>query len=196
MSEKGKGVLAYIFTWIGGLIVLYGMKDNERNTKIHAAQAIVIGIGYMVIYMIYRFIPVYIPFFSTIVYVLYIALVIIGIVKVNKGENDIEFDYNTGEKLINIFYCNPYSSWEKGGIERNHEFIRYIIPKGITFDQQTKKNVIYMMNNINNVKRKSMEYKTPYELFKNIYGEECTKKLHLTHIKQDEVDLSYKLLIK
>ena len=29
MSEKGKGVLAYIFTWIGGLIVLYGMKDNE-----------------------------------------------------------------------------------------------------------------------------------------------------------------------
>ena len=109
--------------------------------------------------------------------------------------NDIEFDYNTGEKLINIFYCNPYSSWEKGGIERNHEFIRYIIPKGITFDQQTKKNVIYMMNNINNVKR-SMEYKTPYELFKNIYGEECTKKLHLTHIKQDEVDLSYKLLIK
>ena len=110
--------------------------------------------------------------------------------------NDIEFDYNTGEKLINIFYCNPYSSWEKGGIERNHEFIRYIIPKGITFDQQTKKNVIYMMNNINNVKRKSMEYNTPYELFKNIYGEECTKKLHLTHIKQDEVDLSYKLLIK
>ena len=83
--------------------------------------------------------------------------------------NDIEFDYNTGEKLINIFYCNPYSSWEKGGIERNHEFIRYIIPKGITFDQQTKKNVIYMMNNINNVKRKSMEYKTPYELLKNIF---------------------------
>lgn len=110
--------------------------------------------------------------------------------------NDIEFDYNTGEKLINVFYCNPYSSWEKGGIERNHEFIRYIIPKGITFDQLTNKNVIDMMNNINSVKRKSMEYKTPYELFKNIYGEECTKKLHLKLIPNDEVNLSYKLLIK
>lgn len=110
--------------------------------------------------------------------------------------NDIEFDYNTGEKVINIFYCNPYSSWEKGGIERNHEFIRYIIPKGITFDQSTNKNIIDMMNNINNVKRKSLEYKTPYELFKNIYGEDCTKKLHLTHIKHDEVNLSYKLLTK
>lgn len=109
---------------------------------------------------------------------------------------DIEFDHNTGKKLINVFYCNPYSSWEKGGIERNHEFIRYIIPKGITFDQLTNKNIIDMMNNINNVKRKSMGFKTPYELFKNIYGEECTKKLHLKHIPSDEVDLSYKLLIK
>mgnify|MGYP000810424221 FL=1 len=107
---------------------------------------------------------------------------------------DIEFDDNTGEKLINVFYCNPYSSWEKGGIERNHEFIRYIIPKGITFDQLTEKNVTDIMNNINNVKRKSMEYKTPYEIFKNIYGEETTKKLHLHSLKADEVDLSYKLL--
>ena len=53
-----------------------------------------------------------------------------------------------------------------------------------------------MMNNINNVKRKSMEYKTPYEIFKNIYREETTKKLHLHSLKADEVDLSYKLLFK
>ena len=109
---------------------------------------------------------------------------------------DIEFDSETGEKLINIFYTDPYSSWQKGGIERNHEFIRYIIPKGISFDNLTKKNIIDMMNNINNVQRKSMDYKTPYEIFKNIYGEECTKKLHLEEIKKDEVNLSYKLLNK
>ena len=28
------------------------------------------------------------------------------------------------EKLINVFYTDSYSSWQKGGIERNHEFIR------------------------------------------------------------------------
>ena len=110
--------------------------------------------------------------------------------------DDIEFDYNTGEKLINVFYCNPYSSWEKGGIERNHEFIRYIIPKGITFDQLTNKNIIDMMNNINNVKRKSMDFKTPYDIFYSIYGEKITKKLHLKYIPKDEVNLSYKLITK
>lgn len=109
---------------------------------------------------------------------------------------DIEFDNKTGEKLINVFYTDAYSSWQKGGIERNHEFIRYIIPKGITFDKLTKENIIDMMNNINNVSRKSLNYKTPYELFVDTYGKEITKKLHLIPIPKDEVNLSYKILIK
>lgn len=89
---------------------------------------------------------------------------------------DIEFDNKTGEKLINVFYCEPYSSWQKGGIERNHEFIRYIIPKGISFDKLTSVNVIDMMNNINNVTRKSLNYNSPYSLFRKEYGLETTKK--------------------
>lgn len=109
---------------------------------------------------------------------------------------DIEFDYNTTEKLINVFYTDPYSSWQKGSIERNHEFIRYIIPKGISFDKLTKQNIIDMMNHINSVSRRSLNYETPYDIFNNIYGNEITKKLHLKPIQKDEVNLSYKLLIK
>lgn len=109
---------------------------------------------------------------------------------------DIEFDPQTNEKLINIFYTEPYSSWQKGEIERNHEFIRYIIPKGISFDSLTNKNIIDMMNNINNISRKSLNYKTSYEIFLNIYGIEITKKLHLISIPKDEVNLSYNILNK
>ena len=89
MSEKGKCILAYVFTWVGGLIVLYGMKDNEKNTKLHAAQAIVIGLGYMVILMAYRILPINIPLFSTLLYGLYAVLIIIGIVK-SYNEEDPE----------------------------------------------------------------------------------------------------------
>ena len=106
----------------------------------------------------------------------------------------IEFNLDTGEKISNVFYTDPYSSWQKGGIERNHEFIRYIIPKGITFDNLTKKNVIDMMNHINNVQRKSLEYQTPYTTFTKKYGEDISKRLHLQEIKKDEVNLSYNLL--
>lgn len=110
--------------------------------------------------------------------------------------DDIEINYDTGEKLINVFYTEAYSSWQKGGIERNHEFIRYIIPKGISFDNLTKKNVADMMNHINNVRRKSLDYQTPYELFAKTYDEDISRKLHLNFIPKDEVNLSYKLLIK
>ena len=109
---------------------------------------------------------------------------------------DIEFDSETGEKLISLFYTEPYSSWQKGGIERNHEFIRYIIPKGITFDNLTKKNTIDIMNNINNVQRRSLDYQTPYQNFLEEYGEDISNKLHLQYIPKDEINLSYKLLNK
>lgn len=113
----------------------------------------------------------------------------------SKPEN-IEFNMETGEKLINVFYTEPYSSWQKGGIERNHEFIRYIIPKGITFDNLNKKNIIDMTNNINNVQRQSLDYQTPYSIFLQQFGEDISKKFHLTLINKDEINLSYKLLNK
>ena len=78
--------------------------------------------------------------------------------------------------------------------ERNHEFIRYIIPKGISFDNLTKKNIIDMMNNINNVQRKSLDYETPYLSFVKEYGENITNILHLKNIPKDQINLSYKLL--
>lgn len=109
---------------------------------------------------------------------------------------DIEFNHETGEKLCNIFYTEPYLSWQKGGIERNHEFIRYIIPKGTSFDALTKKNIIDMMNNINNVQRKSLEYQTPYQIFTKTYGIDISNKLHLKKLNKDEINLSYRLLKK
>ena len=109
---------------------------------------------------------------------------------------DIEFNKTTREKICNVFYTDPYSSWQKGGIERNHEFIRYIIPKGITFDNLTKKNVIDMMNHINNVQRKSLDYQTPYQIFNKKYGEDISNKLNLVILTKDEIDLSYHLINK
>ena len=51
-----------------------------------------------------------------------------------------------------------------------------------------------MMNHINNVQRKSLEYQTPYKIFTEKYGEVISKQLHLRRIKKDEVNLSYNLL--
>ena len=109
---------------------------------------------------------------------------------------DIKINNETGEKLINVFYTEPYSSWQKGGIERNHEFIRYIIPKGISFDNLTKKNVTDIMNNISNIQRKSLDYQTPYSNFRKKYVEDLSKKFYHKSIPKDEINLNDKLLNK
>ena len=85
MSEKGKCILAYIFGWLGGLIVLYGVKNNERNTKYHAAQAIVLSLGYMILIIVKNYIPV--PFIGTAIWIIYLLGIVFGIIKACNGED-------------------------------------------------------------------------------------------------------------
>ena len=108
---------------------------------------------------------------------------------------DIEYNYETGEKLVNVFYCNPYSSWQKGKLERNHEFIRYVIPKSISFDDLDQRKVNIIVNNVNNTLRKSLNDLTPFHIFKNLYGHNICDKLNLEYISPKDVDLSYKAIL-
>lgn len=108
----------------------------------------------------------------------------------------IESNLETGEKLISLFYTDPYSSWQKGSLERNHQFIRYILPKGISLDNVTKKNAIDITNNINSVQRKSLNYLTPYDLFIKQHDPYIAELLNLKKINQSEVNLSYRILNK
>ena len=42
-------------------------------------------------------------------------------------------EFCDGSKSTTIFYCDPYCFWQKGACEKNHEYIRYIRPKGSSF---------------------------------------------------------------
>lgn len=85
MTDKVKGILAYVFSLVGGLIFLFS-KDSSKNVKIHSAQSIVIFLGYIVLTIAYGIIPFNIPFMSSIIYIVYIASIVFGIVKVCKEE--------------------------------------------------------------------------------------------------------------
>jgi len=68
------------------------------------------------------------------------------------------------EIRTSIFFCDPMASWQKPHIEKNHEYIRYVIPRGKSFDPYTQEDMTLLMNHINSVKRKSLDGKAPYEL--------------------------------
>ena len=56
-----------------------------------------------------------------------------------------------------VFYCDPMNSNQKSHCERNHEFIRYVIPKGEAKDEYTEEEIERLMNHIGSYPRKKME---------------------------------------
>lgn len=95
-----------------------------------------------------------------------------------------------------MFYCEPGRSDQKGALEKNHEYIRYIIPKGKSFSGLTEDNVRTMMNHINSTARPEFGGKSPMELALREFGQETLSKLGMSLIPPDEVCLKPELIGK
>ena len=105
----------------------------------------------------------------------------------------LEFN-NEGVGRTRIFYCNPRASYQKGMIEKNHEFIRYILPKGSSFKTITQEDCNLFANNINSLCRDSLNGKSPYEAMLFLCDESILEVLNCSYIKPDEVILNDSLL--
>lgn len=106
----------------------------------------------------------------------------------------MEADHITGEFLINVFYCDPQNSNQRANCERNHEFIREIIPKGTSMDHLTQDDVNKMMNHINSYKREKWNMRSPIEVFTGLYGQETATLLDLKQVDPDSILLKPELL--
>lgn len=107
---------------------------------------------------------------------------------------NIECHYETGEQITKLFYCDPSASWQKGMIEKNHEFIRYILPKKSSFKNISQTDCDLIMNNINSLCRDSLNGKSPYEAMLFLCDENILKILNCYYIKPDDIILNSKLL--
>ena len=107
---------------------------------------------------------------------------------------NIECMHSTGEQVTKLFFCDPHMSCQKGMIEKNHEFIRYILPKGSSFKNITQEDCDLFMNNINSLCRDSLNGNSPYEAMLFLCDEYVLKSLNCYYIKPDEVILNDSLL--
>ena len=108
----------------------------------------------------------------------------------------IEADPETGEIQCRVFYCDPMNSNQKSNCERNHELIRYVIPKNQAKECYTKEEIREMMNHINSYPRKKWNGQAPIDLFVKIYGQEAAERLGLEKIPSDSIHLTPALFKK
>lgn len=78
-------------------------------------------------------------------------------------DNGIENTHHA-ETLIPSFFCEPYSSWQKGGIENANKLIRIFFPKGTDFRFVTQEKIDQAILIINHKPRKILGYKTALEV--------------------------------
>jgi len=107
----------------------------------------------------------------------------------------LEFDAQ-GVRRTNIFYCDPYASFQKPSVELNHEFIRRFLPSGSSFDQLVQEDVNLMMSHINSYSREKLNDMSPHDMFCYLYGVSLPEKLGQRKIPANEIILKPSLLKK
>ena len=75
-----------------------------------------------------------------------------------------ELSSNTG---MTVYFCDPYSPWQRGTNENTNGLLRQFFPKGSSFENITNERLAQVVNLINNRPRKRLGYKTPLEIFSN-----------------------------
>ena len=81
-------------------------------------------------------------------------------------DNDILFlYYKQLEKALDVkfYFCDPYSSWQKGGVENYNGEVRTYIPKGSDISQYNSAYIQMTEDKVNNRWMKVLGHKSPKE---------------------------------
>lgn len=93
-----------------------------------------------------------------------------------------------GAQRCRLFYCDPMASWQKGRIEKSHEYIRYVLPKGSSFDGLSQVDVNLLMNHINCTCRGVIDEDCPFDsACSSLY--DLVGRLALHRIPADQINL-------
>ena len=120
-----------------------------------------------------------------------------------KTDNGTEFSNpsaletgKNGSSRCHAFYCDPGHSEQKGSCEKNHEEFRKILPKGTSMDDLCQDDILLAFSHINSYKRKKLNFKSPFEVFSFLYGQDILDQFGIRFVCADDVILKPSLLQK
>jgi IS30 family transposase len=94
-----------------------------------------------------------------------------AIIMMMEDKKVLSFTYDNGienkkyeELKISSFFCDPYSSWQKGGVENANKMLRRYLPKGTDLGRISEKYLEHILFLINNKPRKILNYSSALEV--------------------------------
>ena len=83
----------------------------------------------------------------------------------DNGKENADHENTLDDFGVPTYFCDPYASWQKGGIENLNKLVRQYLPKRCDFAKINEKDIYEIQEKLNNRPRKSNNYLTPNEVF-------------------------------
>ena len=71
---------------------------------------------------------------------------------------------------IETYFCDPFASWQKGGVENMNGLLRQYLPRDTDMSTMTNERLYQIQESLNNRPRKKLNYLTPNEVVQNEGG--------------------------
>ena len=77
-----------------------------------------------------------------------------------------DFEYLEATTGLEIYFCHPYHSWERGTNENTNGLLRQYFPKKTSLEFVTQQQIDEAVARLNTRPRKRLAYRTPLEVFR------------------------------
>ena len=88
---------------------------------------------------------------------------------VDNGKEFAMHEYIKEHTGMNLYFCDPYSPWQRGTNENTNGLLRQFFQKGSSFKNITDESLQEVVNLINNRSIKRLAYKTPLEVLTKFF---------------------------
>lgn len=86
----------------------------------------------------------------------------------DRGTEIAQHKLFTAQTKIQVYLADPHSPWQRGTNENTNGLIRQYFPKGIDFDQISKREIKRVQDQLNNRPRKTLKFLKPDEVFSQL----------------------------
>jgi IS30 family transposase len=69
---------------------------------------------------------------------------------------------------VETYFCDPFASWQKGGVENANKLIRQYLPRNTDLSKLSDRDIYDIQEKLNNRPRKCLNYQSPNEVINKV----------------------------
>ncbi len=86
----------------------------------------------------------------------------------DNGTEGVQHTEIKKEYGIVTYFCDPFASWQKGGVENANKLIRQYLPRNTDMAKLTDRDIYEIQEKLNNRPRKCLNYQSPNEVINRV----------------------------